>query len=81
MALLYGMYYSKDNNTFIKKEYITKKETDAKVVLDIFNSKEYEDVSAIIFTSTCTIGKMTALIRSQNENYKLNDVFNLYQDF
>ncbi|CZQ95577.1 Hypothetical protein Tpal_1912 [Trichococcus palustris] len=81
IALLYGMYYSKDNNTFIKKDFIRKKETNAKISLDIFNSKEYDDVSAVIFTSNCTIGKLTALVRSQNENYKLNDVFNLYQDF
>jgi len=64
-----------------REQYVIKQETGAEILLNIFDSKEYEDVSAIIFTSNCTIGKLTALVRSKNEDYNITNVFNLYQDF
>ncbi|WP_339099600.1 hypothetical protein IGL98_001379 [Enterococcus sp. DIV0840] len=79
IALLYGLYYSKIQKKFIKRDYVEKKEG-VKIPIGIFELEEYSDVSAIIFTSNLTIGKLTALIKSQ-VNYKSQEVFNLYQDF
>lgn len=79
IALLYGIIYSKDSKEFIVKESI-KKNKNVDIQLGIFNKKEYSDVSAIIFSSNITIGKISALVKSEI-NYNKQEVFTLYQDF
>lgn len=82
-ALLYGQYFipDPDKNDFISKEFILKNETNTKIPLGIFLDESYSDVSAIIFSTTTTIGKLTATVASNNSSYNENVVFNLYRDF
>lgn len=63
-ALLYGLYYSPENDTFEKKEHIKKPKTDSNINLNIFNTDEMKDVSAIIFTNVMTLGKLSSLSKS-----------------
>lgn len=79
IALLYGMYYSKKEKNFKKKNYV-EKENGALISLGIFKTEEFSDISAIIFTSNLTIGKIEGLINSEN-NDSLQDVITIYQDF
>lgn len=79
LALLYGLYYSTEDKKFIKKEYV-KKNDKIKIPLNIFEKEEYSDISAIIFSSNLSIGKLSSLVKSKINN-KNQEVFNLYQDF
>ena len=81
LSLLYGKYYSKETNDFTARKSVIKPETGAEILLNIFDMEEYEGVSAILFTSNCTLGKLTALVRSSNSDYNTNHVYNLYQEF
>ncbi|PFQ75689.1 hypothetical protein COK15_15130 [Bacillus cereus] len=81
MALLYGMYFIPEDNDFTLKRSIIKNESAAEIPLGIFFDKSYTDVSAVIFSTTTTIGKLTATVASNNPAYNKNSVFNLYRDF
>lgn len=81
MALLYGLYFIPDENDFILKKNIIKNETTTEIPLGIFFEESYTDVSAIIFSTTTTIGKLTATVASNNPSYNENLVLNLYRDF
>lgn len=91
LALLYGYYATKyevgANMTF--KESILKPGTNSEIQLNLFSNEEYSDISAIIFSCTATIGKLSALsisryghgnsvisIRHDSEynNYPIHDV-------
>lgn len=80
LALLYGMYFDADSESFVKKDKVLKKEkkvTD--IPLGIFLNNEYEDVSAIIYSCTMTLGKLTSLSISTG-NPSLNAVYNIRKD-
>lgn len=79
LALLYGLYYNVDTNTYIPKEYIIKPESDAKIPIGLFNDENYKNVSAIIFTCSLTLGKLTALSISENK-LSFNKVYSLHEN-
>ncbi|KGR82754.1 hypothetical protein [Lysinibacillus odysseyi] len=79
MALLYGLYFDVESQSYGQKDHILKPGTDAKIKLNIFSDKEFEDISAIIFTCTLTIGKLTSLVISKGK-YSLNKVFCIRHD-
>ncbi len=81
MALLYGQYFIPEKNDFIFKKSIIKNETTKEIPLGIFLDNSYSDVSAVIFSTTTTIGKLTATVASNNPYYYENMVYNLYRDF
>lgn len=81
MALLYGLYFIPEDNDFTLKRSIIKNESTAEIPLGIFFDESYTDVSAVIFSTTTTIGKLTATVASNNPAYTENLVFNLYRDF
>lgn len=62
-ALLYGYYHEpKENNYTLKnKIQVGSKEID----VNLFSQKRYENISAILYSCTVTIGKLTALAISQ----------------
>lgn len=64
LALLYGLYYSPDNDSYTKRTSINKPGTNATISLGIFNEEKFKDVSAIIFTNTLTLGKLSSLSKS-----------------
>jgi len=61
MALLYGLYYSPEFRGYSIKNSIKKYGTDAEVFLNLFSKLEFNDISAIVFSCTTTIGKLTSL--------------------
>lgn len=79
MALLFGLYFEKQSMSYTIKDSITKNDSQSTIPLGIFLNESFKDVSAIIFSCTTTIGKVTATIASK-EDYVHNTVFTLYQD-
>lgn len=76
LALLYGMYFDANSENYIKRDKVIKEETKAEIPLGIFLNNEYEDVSAIIYSCTITLGKLTSLSISQG-NTSVNAVYNI----
>lgn len=79
MALLYGRYYIPYENGCIMKTSIKKSETGVELPLGIFLNSEYSQISAIMYTCTNTIGKLTALALS-NGTYTFNSVLDVIRD-
>lgn len=77
VALLYQFYYEKGTGNFVRREKV-KKINGAEIDLGIFNDKSNEHISAILYSCTLTIGKLTALAKSSgiigyhNQNRVLN---------
>jgi len=81
LSLLYGLHYDNLNDKYSKEEYIIKPNTDAKIKLGLFLNDDMKDISAIIFSSTVTLGKLTSLAISQNKSpLKLNSVLCIRHD-
>ena len=79
MALLYGRYYIPCENGCITKTSIKKSETGVELLLGIFLNSEYSQISAVMFTCTNTIGKLTALALS-NGMHTFNSVLDVVRD-
>lgn len=81
LALLYGKYINDDGVSFSDKDYV-EKSNGVKLPLNFFGNKKNIHVSAIVFSSKVTLGKVAAMaesltnIEKKNPNY----VFNIYQD-
>lgn len=79
MALLYGRYFIPRENGSIIKKHIKKKETGIELPLGIFLNSKYSQISAIMYTCTNTIGKLTALALS-NGLHTFNSVLDVIRD-
>lgn len=82
LALLYGTYVEYGGLTFSKGPKVKKTNTEWKVSAidtNLFGKKEYAHVSAVLFTSKLTLGKLTALSVSKG-THSNNLVMNVYQD-
>ncbi|MFK9118340.1 hypothetical protein ABEI56_05030 [Peribacillus castrilensis] len=80
IALLFGVYFKHEEMKYKYKETIIKNGTEAEIELGLFYKEAYKNISAVIFSCTTTIGKITATVLSENENYDTNKVYCLYQD-
>ncbi|SFP88781.1 hypothetical protein [Hydrogenimonas thermophila] len=81
MALLYGAYYDVETDSYIKKEFILKPDSQAEIPIGLFRNNEMEHISAIIFSATVTLGKLTSLSLSQNKSpLKTNFVITIRHD-
>jgi len=81
MALLYGAYFNIDTEAYKKEEFIIKPNSEAKIDIGLFNPSKFEHISAIIFSATITLGKLTSLSLSQNKSLlKTNFVINVRHD-
>lgn len=80
MALLYGMYYRKETDTYEKRRDIIKPGTDSTINIGLFCGEEFRDISAVLYSSTTTIGKLTSLAIS-NGYQSTNTVYNLRKDY
>jgi len=81
MALLFGAYYNIDSDAYQRRESIMKPNSEAKIDIGLFNNKDFEHISAIIFSATITLGKLTSLSLSQNKSsLKTNFVINIRHD-
>ncbi|PED55440.1 hypothetical protein CON50_08895 [Bacillus anthracis] len=81
IALLYGRYFIPEKNDFISLKSVTKNGSNAEIPLGIFLDESYSDVSAVIFSTTTTLGKLTSTVASNDPSFNLNRVYNLYRDF
>jgi hypothetical protein len=80
LALLYGCYYNSKDDTFDQKESIKKPGAEKDILLGLFLDSDYSEVSAIIYSSTLTIGKLTAMHISQGGDSD-NIVLQLWKDY
>jgi hypothetical protein len=86
LALLYGFYYNAEENSFYKKTHITKSGSDADIPIGLFLDNSYKEISAIIFSCTVTLGKLTSLAVSRgadafNKHQKVLTIRKDFQDF
>jgi len=82
LALLYGLYFNPEKNDYEVVKQITKPETDSTIPIGIFNDKSMEHISAIIFSCTTTLGKLTSLsISADNSPLQMNRVINIRNDY
>lgn len=79
MALLFGLYYDPAIDDYIPKTAITKPESNAQIPIGLFNDSKYEDVSAVLFSCTTTLGKLTSLAKSDSTLGHYNHVVNIRQ--
>lgn len=80
MALLYGMYYNSQTEEFGRRDYIYKPGTNAQIPIGLFNSDEYSNISAILYSSSTTLGKLTSLAISLGYPSN-NTVYNIRRDY
>ena len=82
MALLYGYYFNPLANSYDKLSEVTKPGTTSRIPIGLFGTEEMREVSAVIFSCTLTLGKLTALSKSQETNsLDLNYVLNIRHDY
>lgn len=82
LALLYGLYFNPSKKDFDVVTEIIKPNTTSPIPVGIFNDKSLEHISAIIFSCTTTLGKLTSLSISQSlSTLQLNTVINIRQDY
>lgn len=79
MALLYGRVYDNKTNTYHDKDTIPKPNTNSKIPIGLFLKEEYSNISAIIFSCTITLGKLTSLAISHGY-FNPNGVITIRQD-
>ena len=79
MALLFGLYYDPMTDDYIPKTSIRNAGAKTDITLGLFNSDIYEDVSAILFSCTTTLDKLTSLASSQDNMGNMNHVVNVRQ--
>lgn len=79
MALLFGLYYDPSIDDYIPKTSVTKPQSNAQIPIGLFNDTKYEDVSAVLFSCTTTLGKLTSLAKSDSNLGHYNHVVNIRQ--
>lgn len=74
LALLYGLYYCPESKRFNKLSTIKKPDTDADLPLGFFLDEKYKNISAIIFSCTLSLGKLSSLNKSKciDPNFIIN---------
>lgn len=80
MTLLYGLYYVSEENKYVSVSEVKKQGTDSTIPVGLFNSDKYSGISAILYSCTTTLGKLTALAKSEGY-FSMNEVFNLRRDY
>lgn len=80
MTLLYGMYYLPEEDDYRLVEDIPKPDSNARIPVGLFRTNEYSEISAVLYSCTTTLGKVTSLSISKG-NQSPNVVFNLRRDY
>lgn len=80
MALLYGFRFNPDEQEYVKEKNIIKPDTTSEIPIGIFTDKNYEEISAIVFSCTVTMGKLTSLAISKSSLHPTNFVLNIRHD-
>lgn len=80
MTLLYGLEYIPEEDCYHRVKDVPKLGTGVKIPVGLFCSEQYSNISAIIYSCTTTMGKLTALSKSAG-NFSYTEVINLRRDF
>lgn len=80
MTLLYGMYYIPEKDDYYIVKDIPKPESTARIPVGLFCTDQYREISAVLYSCTTTLGKVTSLSISQG-NQSPNTVYNLRRDY
>lgn len=81
MALLYGLYYDNKKDKYEKKMVIKKTDVNSNIPIGFFLNESMAHISAIIFSCTVTLGKLTSLAISQKKSIlKTNSVLCIRHD-
>lgn len=81
LALLFGHYFNPKTYSFERIESILKPDTASEIPLGMFNDSRMEEISAILFSCTVTLGKLSALSKSiNNSNLNLTQILNIRHD-
>ena len=80
LTLLYGKKYIPQNGSFEEVEKIKKPGTDSTIPVGLFCSDKYSEISAVLYSCTTTLGKLTSLAIS-NGYVSQNEVHTLRKDF
>ena len=80
LTLLYGMQYIPEQDKYMRIREIPKLGKDVTVPVGLFTSDEYRGISAIIYSCTTTLGKLTSMSISAGYPSQ-NEVFNLRRDY
>lgn len=80
MTLLYGLEYIPEEDSYQRVKDVPKLGTDVRIPVGLFCSDQYSNVSAVLYSCTTTMGKLTALSKSAG-NASFNEVINLRRDF
>lgn len=78
IALLYGLIYNPEIDAYVEEEKVNKTATDT-IDIGLFNKEEYKQVSAIMFTCTLTMGKLTSSLIS-NGYPSMGGVFTIHEN-
>jgi hypothetical protein len=81
MPLLYGKRYHPLSNGYYKIDHIVKPGTSSPIPVGVFEDASFSNISAIIFSCTVTLGKLTSLAISQGIYKGLNGVLNVRHDY
>lgn len=82
MALLYGLYFNPEKDDYEDKTHIIKPNTDSKIPLGLFQDNSFKHISAIIFSSNTTLGKLTSLsVSANNSPMQQQRVINIREDY
>lgn len=80
MTLLYGMYYIPEQDSYVSIKEIPKPDTDVTIPVGLFTSDKYKGISAILYSCTTTLGKLTSMANSLGYPSQ-NEVFDLRRDY
>lgn len=82
LALLYGLYFIPQSDSYESKESIIKPGTNSNIPIGLFKNNSLEHISAIIFSCSTTLGKLTSLSISEKDSHiQQNRVINIRNDY
>lgn len=79
MGLLFGGYYSPSTSEYIKIESIIKPGTSSSIPVGLFLNEKMKEISAIIFTCSLSLGKLSSLCKS-NSDHSFNHIVSIHHD-
>lgn len=80
MALLYGKYYNPETECYSNKNEILKPGTNSPIPIGLFNDNQHEEISAVIFSCSITLGKLSALAKSNGASTNINTIIQIKLD-
>jgi hypothetical protein len=80
-ALLYGLFYDPKTKAYLPKEEILKAGSNAPIKVSLFDDPAMQEVSAIIFSCTVTLGKLTALAKSASNSQSTQTVLIIREEY